>query len=145
MEKNAWLALISAVVAAVSAYMRELAIPVAVLLGVMLLDYLTGVASACKNREVSSRTGLVGILKKVGYLAVVAVGMTVDYVVVMSGERLGVRLPGGNYFGLLVTVWLILNECISILENADAMGLPVPAFIAAALERLKKHSEEFDE
>lgn len=141
MEKKAWMSLLSAVLAAVSAYARELAIPVMVLFAAMLLDYGTGVAAAWKNKELSSRIGLLGIVKKVGYLAVVAVGMVVDYVLSISGERLGVELPMANYFGLLVTVWLIINECISVLENADVLELPVPAFVERLLERLKKRSE----
>ncbi|MBQ0134632.1 MAG: phage holin family protein [Clostridiales bacterium] len=142
MEKKAWQTLLAAVLAAVSAYARELLIPVLVLFAVMLLDYGTGVAVAWKNCELSSRTGLIGIVKKVGYLAVVSVGSVLDYILRISGERLGRELPLSNYFGLLVTIWLIINECISILENADALGLPVPAFVGAALERLKKRSEE---
>lgn len=141
MEKKAWMSLLSAVLAAVSAYARELAIPVMVLFAAMLLDYGTGVAAAWKNKELSSRIGLLGIVKKVGYLAVVAVGMVVDYVLSISGERLGMELPMANYFGLLVTVWLIINECISVLENADVLELPVPAFVERLLERLKKRSE----
>lgn len=141
MEKKAWMSLLSAVLAAVSAYARELAIPVMVLFAAMLLDYGTGVAVAWKNKELSSRIGLLGIVKKVGYLAIVSVGMVVDYVLCTSGERLGLELPMSNYFGLLVTVWLILNECISILENADALELPVPAFVGQLLDRLKKRSE----
>ena len=145
MEKKAWTALLSAMLATISAYARELVIPVMVLFAVMLLDYGTGVAAAWKNRELSSRIGLLGIVKKVGYLAVVSVGMVVDYVLSVSGERLGVELPMANFFGLLVTVWLIINECISILENADTLGLPVPAFVGQLLERLKKRSEAVTE
>lgn len=145
MEKNAWTSLLTALVAAISAYARELIIPVMVLSGAMVLDYGTGVAAAWKNRELDSRTGLLGIVKKVGYLAVVSVGMVVDYVLSVSGERLGVELPVANFFGLLVTVWLIINECISILENADTLGLPVPAFVGQLLERLKKRSENVTE
>ena len=145
MEKKAWMTLLSAVLATISAYARELVIPVMVLFAVMLLDYGTGVAAAWKNRELSSRIGLLGIVKKVGYLAVVSVGMAVDYVLSVSGERLGMELPMANFFGLLVTVWLIINECISILENADTLGLPVPAFVGQLLERLKKRSEAVTE
>ena len=145
MEKNAWTSLLTALAAAISAYARELIVPVMLLSAVMVLDYGTGVAAAWKKRELDSRTGLLGIVKKVGYLAVVSVGMVVDYVLSVSGERLGVELPMANFFGLLVTVWLIINECISILENADALGLPVPAFVGQLLERLKKRSETVTE
>ena len=37
------------------------------LLIVIVIDYLTGVASAIYNKELNSKTGLKGILKKFGY------------------------------------------------------------------------------
>ena len=41
--------------------------PVLVLVVVMLLDYATGMTKAWNAGELSSRVGLRGILKKVGY------------------------------------------------------------------------------
>lgn len=65
-----------------------------------------------------------------------------DYLVSMLGGKFGLELQNVFFVGLLVIIWLIINECISILENTDEMGLPVPDFIKALLKRLKKHTEE---
>ena len=83
-----------------------------------------------------------GILKKVCYLLIVAVGMVLDYLIAMLGGQFGLQLENVYFVGLLVIIWLIINECISILENCDEMSLPVPGFIGKLLTRLKRHTEE---
>ena len=37
--------------------------------------------------------------------------------------------------------WLVLNECISILENISQLGVPLPSFLAALLQKLKSTAE----
>ena len=44
-------------------------------------------------------------------------------------------------FGLLVTFWLVLNECISILENLSAIGVPLPPFLMKIVDKLKQTTE----
>ena len=134
--------LLTAIFAAVAAYMKELVAPMMVLLVVMGLDYISGVSAAWVTHQLSSRVGLVGIIKKIGYLMIVAVGMALDYLISLLGGKFGVAMENIYFVGLLVIVWLIINECISILENADEMGLPVPEFIKKMLTRLKRHAEE---
>ena len=134
--------LLAAIFAAVAAYMKELVAPMLVLLIVMLLDYISGVSAAFVQHELSSRVGLIDKNKKVGYLMIVAVGMALDYLISLLGDKFGVEMQNIYFVGLLVIVWLIINECISILENTDEMGLPVPPFIRSLLKRLKRHTEE---
>ena len=142
MEMNGFKILLAAILAAVAAYMKELVAPMMVLLIVMLLDYISGVSAAWVQHQLSSRVGLIGIVKKVSYLLIVAVGMALDYLISLLGDKFGVEMQNIYFVGLLVIIWLIINECISILENADEMGLPVPEFIKKMLKRLKKHAED---
>ena len=51
-------------------------------------------------------------------------------------EPLGFELPKA-IFGLLVTVWLVLNEMLSVVENAGRMGAPVPPWLARCVASLK--------
>ena len=44
--------------------------------------------------------------------------------------------------GLLVIVWLIINELISILENSGKIGVPMPDFLMKLLDRLKQTTEK---
>ena len=139
---NGFKILIASILAAVAAYMKELAGALLVLFMVMILDYVSGISAAWVNKQLSSRIGLIGIVKKVSYLLIVAVGMSLDYLIMMLGAKFGVQINDSYFVGLLVIIWLIINECISILENADEMGLPVPEFIRKLLARLKRHTEE---
>ena len=107
----------------------------------MVLDYISGISAAWVNHQLSSRIGLIGIVKKVSYLLIVNVGMALDYLIFLLGQKFGVQINDSYFVGLLVIVWLIINECISILENADEMGLPVPEFIKKLLARLKQHTD----
>ena len=140
--ENGWKILIAALLAALGAYLQQLAAPMIVLLAVMVLDYISGIISAFKNKQLDSRIGLLGILKKVGYLLIVAVGMVLDYLIHMLGGEFGLSLEGTYFVGLVVIIWLIINECISILENTAEMGAPVPPFVGELLNRLKRHTED---
>ena len=107
--------------------------PVLVLLVVMVLDYITGMAKAWHAGELSSRVGLWGILKKVGYLVIVGVACVVDWLLRYGADSLGWSWP---------VDFLVINELLSILENVSAIGAPVPGFMQALLKKLKVHTED---
>lgn len=117
-----------------------------ILAGAMVLDYLTGMAAskyeALEHPEDpsygwSSKRGAEGILKKFGYLCVIAVAMIVDYIILHVAAEVGITLSLKAFFGLLVTVWYILNELLSIIENAGRMGAPVPEWLTKYVAVLK--------
>ncbi len=141
MKENVFKGLTAAALSAVGAYFRKLLGPVAVLAAVMVLDYATGLAHAWEAGELSSGTGLRGIVKKLGYLVAVGVAVVVDWIVQTAAAGAGADLGGFYAFGLLVAVWLILNECISILENLSELGVPLPAFLRRIVEKLKNNAE----
>lgn len=132
---------LAAFLAALMTYMGQIIVPVLILVGVMLLDYLTGVHAAFVRHELSSRTGLIGILKKLSYLAMVAVASVIDYLIATVGAQLGTVIAV-QFVGQLVVFWLILNELISILENVQKIGGPVPPFVAKLLQHLRGKVEE---
>lgn len=142
MKENFIKAAAAALLAGAAACFRELLAPLAALALVMASDYVTGVLAAWRAGELSSRTGLLGICKKLAYLFCVGVALAVDFTVQTAGARLGLELGGFCAFGLLVTVWLVLNECLSVLENLTELGVPVPGFLKAVVARLKGKTEE---
>lgn len=98
---------------------------------VMIIDYITGVMSAFFNKKVNSRIGLKGILKKVGYLCIVALSVILDTI---SGETGVIRT--------LVIYFFVANDGISIIENIAKMGVPMPKKLIDVLEQLRKKGDE---
>ena len=98
------------------------------LIAFVVLDYISGVIAAIVKRSLSSEIGYKGICKKIMIFLVVAVANIIDMQVIKSGSVLRTA-----------TLFLfIANEGISMLENAGAMGLPIPGKLLDMLEQLKK-------
>jgi toxin secretion/phage lysis holin len=92
----------------------------------IVLYYITGLCKAIHNKKINSLIGAKGIIKKVGYLIVVAMSVLLDQVV---GDTGAIRS--------IVIYFFVANEGISILENWGSMGLPLPKVIIETLEQLK--------
>ena len=88
----------------VLSYFNVLLVPVAALVLVMLIDYISGMASAKHAGEISSRVGIFGIIKKVGYLALVAVGMVVDYLISSALLQVGIDLKINYCFAMIIII-----------------------------------------
>lgn len=135
----------SAALAALISYLGVIAIPVTVLMAAMIIDYVTGMAAAWHTKKLSSKKGLSGIIKKISYLALVCVGMGVDWLIYSGIKSVGVDMGYTFFFGVLVAVWLIINELISILENLESIGVPMPVFLIKIVKRLKITAETVGE
>ena len=116
-------------------------VPIIVLMTVMVIDYITGMVSAWHNAELSSKKGVFGIIKKLCYLALVCVGMGVDWLIYSGMTQVGITMNYTVFFGILVAIWLIINELISILENLNRIGVPLPKFITVIVKKLKNTVE----
>lgn len=136
----------AAIIAWLSARLGILLPVLCVLLTAMVLDYITGMLAS--KREAlehpddpaygwSSRRGAEGIIKKVGYLCIIAAAMIVDYIILSVAAQAGIETALKAFFGLLVAVWYILNELLSIIENAGRMGAPVPDWLFRYVAVLK--------
>lgn len=141
MKDNIIQATVSVALGALAAYFNVLLVPLTILIGVMIIDYATGMTSAWKSGELESKTGLIGILKKVSYLVLVAVGGVVDYLISAGLAAANVEISITYCCGLIVCVWLIINELISILENLAELGTPIPKFLVNIVRRLKNTVE----
>lgn len=138
--------LAAALVAWLSARLGLLGPVLIILVIMMALDYLSGMA-ASKYEALehpddpaygwSSARGAKGILKKFGYILVIGVAMVVDYIILYVTAEAGIAMPVKAFFGLLVTVWYILNELLSIIENAGRMDAQVPEWLMKYIAVLK--------
>lgn len=137
MKEKTWQAVIAVALGGLSAYMRVMFVPLVVLIGVMIVDYMSGMLKAWGNDELSSRVGLRGIVKKLCYLMLVCVAGVVDWLIYSGLRQVGITLNFGFCFGLIVTIWLIINELISILENLEALKVPMPGFLSKIIKHLQ--------
>lgn len=92
----------------------------------IVLDYITGLCKAIVNKKVNSLIGAKGIVKKVGYLIIVAVSVRLDQIV---GDTGTIRN--------LVIYFFVANEGISVLENWGSMSMPLPPKLLEVLEQIK--------
>lgn len=100
------------------------------LLIAIILDYISGLIKAYNTKQLSSKIGFKGILKKIGILVLVMLSVLVDRV---SGNTGAIRT--------LVIYYFVANEGLSILENLGEAGIPIPAVIKKALKVLKDQSK----
>jgi len=143
MFSNEWKIICTTVVAGVLAYFRIVAVPILVLFVFMILDYLTGLAAAWVHCELSSRTGLIGIIKKVMYFVLIAVGIGADWIINFGLTAVKIDFEYGYLIGLFITIWLILNELMSILENIGEINSNAyPQFLKNLLSHIKKTMED---
>lgn len=94
------------------------------------IDYISGIIKAFINKELSSKIGVKGLLKKVGVLLIVALATLIDKI---TGETGMVRT--------LVIYYFVANEGLSVIENLGEAGLPIPDVIKKALKSLKNESK----
>lgn len=100
------------------------------LLIIIIVDYITGIASAIYNKELSSKIGFKGILKKFSYLCVVALSVVIDNLTGQSG-----------LIRTLVIYFFVANDGLSIIENMAEMNIKLPQKLIDALEQIKKKGE----
>jgi len=110
---------------------------IVMLIIVLIIDYLTGMLSAFQSNVLNSKTGLWGIVKKLLYGVAVAVGMIVDWTIINVAEVVNINMRMTTFFGLLVAIWLIINELISILENLMKLDVPLPSFLIKVVSSFK--------
>lgn len=104
------------------------------LLCMMAVDYISGLICAgvfhASTKTVSgaleSSTGFKGLFRKGMILAIVWVAYQLDLVIGSSVIKDGVCIA------------YIVNEAISIIENAGLMGVPVPDQLKNAIDALRK-------
>ena len=76
-----------------------------------------------------SRAGWKGLCRKGVTLLVVLVACRLDLIM------------GSNFIRDAVVIVFVVNETISIIENAGLMGISIPAVLTKTIEVLKKKSE----
>ena len=103
-------------------------------LGLMAIDVLTGIIKAWVHNDFQSAIMRAGLAKKAGEIMILVVGELVSY---------GLILPDVIMNG--ISFYIIFMEIMSILENADELGIPVPKFVRDVINNVDDKLQHGDQ
>lgn len=103
----------------------------------MSIDYISGLSVAgifhkskkSEHGALESRAGFKGLCRKSMILFFVLISYRLDLMI------------GSNYIRDAVIIGFVVNELISIIENATLMDLPIPSVLKKAVDGLKREEE----
>lgn len=134
--------MIIAIGSALSSLLGVLAFPCALMITSNLVDYATGlIASKFRNQDINSYRSIRGIFKKIAMWLLVVVGAIVDEVIKYSTAQIGLDIKISFLIASIVSVWITCNEVISILENIQDIGVPIPKFLKPLVENIRSQVE----
>lgn len=110
------------------------------LIVVMSIDFILGLLVASvfgkspksETGSISSKSCFLGLCKKSSMLLFILVA-----------HRLDISL-GTDYIKSAVVIAFIVNELISIVENAGIIGIPMPKIIIKAIDLLKSKEDDYN-
>ena len=127
---------------AINSFLGVLAIPVYMLVGASITDYLTGIAASnFRGEPFDKHKGIRGIATKVCTWLLVGIGYILDYSIIQISALAGIDIKVKCLIAVAVTFWLIANELISILENVSDIGVELPPFLMKFAQLLKGKTE----
>lgn len=106
-----------------------------VLILFIILDYISSIFRAIVEQKLSSQIGYKGISRKIFILVIISVSYLIDEYIIIMAETKSMTL--------IVTMFYISNEGISILENANKIGIPIPNKLKQVLLSVRNEEIEF--
>jgi len=101
----------------------------------MGLDVAGGLIQAFYEKRLNSSIMRKGLIRKTGYFAAIALAVLVDRALFQSAPA----------FRTLVLSYLCVSEALSVLEHLAAIGVPLPAQLKHALEKLRHEMDDDDQ
>ena len=102
-------------------------------LGLMAIDILTGVIKAWAQYDFKSAIMRAGLAKKAEEMLILVAGELISF---------GLMLPDAVMNG--VSFYIIFMEVMSILENVDELGIPVPGFVKKVINNVDEQLKDGD-
>lgn len=96
----------------------------------MIIDIVTGIFKAIKNKNLWSRKSMIGFTKKILIFCIIVLANILDQLLNLNGGLLMVTL-----------FYYIANEGLSIVENCAEMGVLVPKQISEKLDVINEKSK----
>lgn len=103
-----------------------------ILLGLMVIDYVTGLMVAIYNKNLSSRVGSRGFIRKLYVILLIGAVYLIEQV---TFEQVGYIADG-------VAVAYCVMELVSIVENGGKLNVPLPKMLKDLILVLKPKSEQ---
>lgn len=102
-------------------------------LGLMAIDILTGIIKAWAQNDFKSAIMRAGLAKKAEEMLILVAGELISF---------GLMLPDVVMNG--VSFYIIFMEVMSILENVDELGIPVPGFVKKVINNVDEQLKDGD-
>lgn len=106
----------------------------------MGIDFVTGLVVGGVFHK-SNKTATGSLESRAGWKGLIRKGCTL--LIVVIANRLDMQM-GTSYIRDAVCISFMVNELLSIIENAGLMGVPIPKIITRAIEILKEKENETD-
>ena len=97
----------------------------------MVLDFLTGITHAWATGHLKSYKMREGLNKKVGEICILLVGYIFTW-----------TINAPKYLMIGLTIYIVIMELISLSENLDKMGVPLPKPLKKALRNAEYKATE---
>ena len=103
---------------------------ITILFILMIIDIITGIGKAVKNKNLWSRKSLLGFARKIFVFLIITVANLLDLFMNLNGALV-----------LATVTFYILNEVLSITENAGQLGIPLPDKLLEVISVVNKKSD----
>ena len=103
---------------------------ITILFILMIIDIITGIGKAVKNKNLWSRKSLLGFSRKIFVFLIITVANLLDLFMNLNGALV-----------LATVTFYILNEVLSITENVGQLGIPLPDKLLEVISVVNKKSE----
>ncbi|TCK98496.1 phage-related holin [Natranaerovirga hydrolytica] len=123
-----------------------------ILILLMIIDYITRIMSMLINHNAETirhsqkraiKNEMAIIAKKLGYLILITLTLLFDCIVFrLSKEGLGIGIAYKSFLAIFSIGYFLGIEGLSIAENLESIGVPIPNFIKKAYTRLKNASNK---
>lgn len=137
---------LSAVGGAIASFFVTMPPLVWILIGVMSIDYITGLICGAMGKSQKTESGYLasheafkGLLKKALILLVVLLSYLLDEAV-SNGAGIQFEAVMGA-----CCLWFIASEGLSILENVASIGVPVPKILIKLLDIMRSKGDATEE
>lgn len=125
-------AIITVVASLVSYLVGGFGLAFTVLLGLMAIDYVTGLMVAIYKKNLSSKVGSRGFIRKLYVILLIGAVYLIEQI---TFEQVGYIADG-------VAVAYCVMELVSIVENGGKLNVPLPKMLKDLILVLKPKSEQ---